>query len=60
MKEPYIQAVLDRGRELNLLNQAARTLPGRQSPGKWIVAAALGLFSVFFPAVSAAQAVLCM
>ena len=48
--------MLDRGREIALLDSAARMLPGRRPAGKWIVAAALGLFSVLFPAVSAAQA----
>ena len=60
MKEPYLQAVLDRSRELSLLDQAARRLPERKVPGRWIIAAALGLFSAFFPAVSAAQTVLCI
>lgn len=54
--KPYLRAVLDRGREIVLLDSAARMLPGRRPAGKWIAAAALGLFSVLFPAVSAAQA----
>ena len=58
-EKPYLEQVLARSRELVLLDRAARALPDRRSAGKWIVAAALGLLSVFFPAVSAAQA-LCL
>ena len=59
-EKPYLRAVMERSRELVMLDQAASRLPERRSPGKWVVAAALGLFSIFFPAVSAAQAILCM
>ena len=59
-EKPYLEQVLARSRELALLDRAADALPGRRPAGKWIVAAALGLFSVFFPAVSAAQAFLCI
>ena len=55
MKEQYLQNVLRRADELALLDQAAAVMPDRASAGKWILAAALGLISLLYPAVSAAQ-----
>ena len=55
MKETYLQDVLRRAGEIALLDRAAAVLPERASAGKWILAAALGIFSVLYPAVSAAQ-----
>ena len=56
MKEQYLQNVLRRAGELALLDQAAAVMPDRASAGKWILAAALGLISLLYPAVSTAQA----
>ena len=56
MKEQYLQNVLRRAGELALLDQAAAVMPDRASAGKWILAAALGLISLLYPAMSAAQA----
>ena len=56
MKETYLQDVLRRAGELALLDKAAAVMPDRTSIGKWILAAALGLISLLYPAVSAAQA----
>ena len=55
MKEQYLQNVLRRAGELALLDQAAAVMPDRASAGKWILAAALGLISLLYPAMSAAQ-----
>ena len=55
MKEQYLQSVLRRADELALLDQAAAVIPDRASIGKWILAAALGLISLLYPAMSAAQ-----
>ena len=55
MKEQYLQNVLRRAGELALLDQAAAVMPDRASAGKWIPAAALGLISLLYPAMSAAQ-----
>ena len=55
MKEQYLQNVLRRAGELALLDQAAAMMPDRASAGKWILAAALGLISLLYPAMSAAQ-----
>ena len=55
MKEQYLQNVLRRAGELALLDRAAAVMPDRASAGKWILAAALGLISLLYPAVSAAQ-----
>ena len=55
MKEQYLQNVLRRAGELALLDQAAAVMPDRASAGKWIRAAALGLISLLYPAMSAAQ-----
>ena len=57
MKEKYLQNVLQRAGEIALLDRAAAVLPERASAGKWILAAVLGIFSVLYPAVSAAQAI---
>ena len=57
MKEKYLQNVLQRAGEIALLDRAAAVLPERTSAGKWILAAALGIISVLYPAVSAAQAI---
>ena len=57
MKEKYLQSVLQRAGEIALLDRAAAVLPERASAGKWILAAALGIISVLYPAVSAAQAI---
>ena len=57
MKEKYLQSVLQRAGEIALLDRAAAVLPERVSAGKWILAAALGIISVLYPAVSAAQAI---
>lgn len=56
MKEQYLQNVLRRADELALLDKAAAVMPDRASIGKWILAAALGLISLLYPAMSAAQA----
>lgn len=56
MKEQYLQNVLRRADELTLLDKAAAVMPDRASIGKWILAAALGLISLLYPAMSAAQA----
>ena len=55
MKETYLQDVLRRAGELAMLDRAAAVMPDRVSAGKWILAAALGIISVLYPAVSAAQ-----
>ena len=55
MKEQYLQNVLRRAGELALLDKAAAVIPDRASAGKWILAAALGLISLLYPAMSAAQ-----
>ena len=55
MKEQYLQNVLRRAGELALLDQAAAMMPDRASAGKWILDAALGLISLLYPAMSAAQ-----
>ena len=55
MKEQYLQNVLRRAGELALLDKAAAVMPDRASAGKWILAAALGLISLLYPAMSAAQ-----
>ena len=57
MKETYLQDVLRRAGELTVLDRAAAVMPDHVSAGKWILAAALGIFSVLYPAVSAAQAI---
>ncbi len=55
MKETYLQDVLRRAGELAVLDRAAAVMPDRVSAGKWILAAALGVVSILYPAVSAAQ-----
>ena len=55
MKEQYLQNVLRRAGELALLDRAAAVMPDRASIGKWILAGALGLISLLYPAVSTAQ-----
>lgn len=55
MKDRYLQDVIRRGQELERLDRAARLLPEGRSAGKWMIAVALGLAGVLFPAVGAAQ-----
>ena len=55
MKDKYLQDVISRSNELALLDRAARLLPERSTAGRWIVAAALGLLTVLYPAFGAAQ-----
>ena len=55
MKETYLQDVLRRAGELAVLDRAAAVMPDRVSAGKWILAAALGVVSILYPVVSAAQ-----
>ena len=56
MNDPYVQKVIMRSRELELLDRAAEEMPDRHAAPRWIAAAVLGLFSLLYPLAGAAQA----
>ena len=58
MRDPYLNNIIHRGNELALLEQAALSVPKKESPVRWIVAAAFGVLVTLFPSVCTAQALL--
>lgn len=58
MRDPYLNDIIHRGNELALLEQAALSVPKKESPVRWIVAAAFGVLVTLFPSVCTAQALL--
>jgi len=58
MRDSYLNKIILRSNELALLEQAAVTVPKKESPVRWIVAAAFGVFVTLFPSVCTAQSVL--
>lgn len=58
MRDPYLNDIIHRGNELALLEQAALSVPKKESPVRWIVAAAFGVLVTLFPSVCSAQALL--
>ena len=60
MRDQYLHDIMLRGNELALLEQAALPVPEKESPVRWIVAAAFGVLVTLFPSVCTAQALLPM
>ena len=60
MRDQYLNDIIHRGNELALLEQAALSVPEKDSPVRWIVAAAFGVLVTLFPSVCTAQALLQM
>ena len=60
MNNTYLDQVIRRGNELNLLEQAAVCFLERSGVMRWEIAAALGLIFTLLPSVTAAQACLYM
>ena len=60
MNNTYLDQVIRRGNELNLLEQAAVCFLERSGVMRWAIAAALGLIFTLLPSVTAAQACLYM
>ena len=58
MRDPYLNDIIHRGNELALLEQAGLSVPKKESPVRWIVAAAFGVLVTLFPSVCTAQALL--
>ena len=59
MRESYLDQVIRRGNELELLERAAASRPaGLSAAVRWAVATALGLLALLYPSISAAQALL--
>ncbi len=57
MRNEYLDAVIRRGNELNILEQAAALAdPGRASVIRWAVAAGFGLLATLIPSVCTAHA----
>ena len=54
MSEEYIREILQRGRELALLDEAAGTLAKEKRSARWLVAAALGALAAMLPTAAAA------
>lgn len=58
MRDPYLNDIVHRSNELALLEQAVLSVPKKESPVRWIVAAAFGVLVTLFPSVCTAQALL--
>ena len=58
MHDPYLNDIIHRGNELALLEQAVLSVPKKESPVRWIFAAAFGVLVTLFPSVCTAQALL--
>ena len=56
MRNGYLNTVIRRGNELSVLEQAALALPEKESPVRWMIAAAFGILVTLFPSVCSAQA----
>ena len=56
MRDDYLEKIIRRGNELNLLEQASACFPARTSAIRWAVAAAFGLLVALLPAAGTAQA----
>ena len=56
MHDDYLNEIIHRGNELAALEQAALVFPKKDSPVRWIVAAALGVLLSLIPSVCSAQA----
>ena len=56
MNDDYLNEVVHRGNELAVLEQAALVFPKKNSPVRWIVAAAFSLLLSLIPSVCSAQA----
>ena len=56
MRSEYLNTVIRRGNELTVLEQAALALPEKESPVRWMIAAAFGILVTLFPSVCSAQA----
>ncbi len=57
MRNEYLDKVIRRGNELNLLEQAAsQAAPGRTAVVRWAVAAAFTLLMTLLPSVCSAHA----
>ncbi len=56
MRNEYLNTVIRRGNELTVLEQAALALPEKESPVRWMIAAAFGILVTLFPSVCSAQA----
>lgn len=60
MNNTYLDQVVRRGNDLNMLEQAAVCFPERSGVMRWVIATALGLIFTLLPSVTAAQACLYM
>ena len=60
MRDQYLNDIIHRGNELALLERAALSAAKKESPVRWIVAAAFGMLVTLFPSVCTAQALLPM
>lgn len=56
MRNNYLNDVIRRGNELAVLEQAALAFPKKNSPVRWIVAAAFGMLFSLIPSACSAQA----
>ena len=56
MHDDYLNEIIHRGNELAVLEQAALAFPKKNSPVRWIVAAAFGVLLSLIPSVCSAQA----
>ena len=56
MRDDYLTEIVRRGNELAVLEQAALSIPEKESPIRWIVAAAFGMLVTLIPSVCSAQA----
>ena len=56
MHDDYLTEIVRRGNELAVLEQAALSIPEKESPIRWIVAAAFGMLVTLIPSVCSAQA----
>ena len=56
MRNDYLNHVIRRGNELAVLEQAALSIPRKNSSVRWIAAAAFGVLLSLIPSVCSAQA----
>ncbi len=56
MRDDYLNGIIHRGNELAALEQAALVFPEKNSPVRWIAAAAFGVLLSLIPSACSAQA----
>ena len=56
MRDDYLNEIIHRGNELAVLEQAALMFPKKNTPVRWIVAAAFSMLFSLIPSVCSAHA----